>query len=64
MRLEKYAPLLKCPLGICNATLKQLFRLAKKKAQAEAMKREMEAAQRKEEERLLAKHKVMTLTRY
>ena len=37
-------------------------RLAKKKARAEAMKREMEAAQRKEEEKLLAKHKVNVLT--
>ncbi len=36
-----------------------LLRLAKKKANAEAKKRELEAAQKLEEERLLAKHKVV-----
>lgn len=35
-----------------------MLRLAKKKAKAEAKKRELEAAQNVEEERLLAKHKV------
>ena len=35
------------------------LRLAKKKAKAEAKKRELEAAQKMEEERLLAKHKVV-----
>lgn len=37
-------------------------RLAKKKAKAEAKRRELEAAQKMEEERLLAKHKVFQET--
>lgn len=39
-------------------TLIKLLRLAKKKEKAEAKKRELEAAHKLEEERLLAKHKV------
>lgn len=40
-------------LGGCSSS-----RLAKKKAQAEVQKRRLEEAQKAEEERLLAKHRV------
>ncbi|CAN0504804.1 unnamed protein product, partial [Ectocarpus sp. 12 AP-2014] len=49
----------KAALAGSSATSKSrlMDRLAKKKAKADAKKRELEAAQKVEEERLLAKHK-------
>lgn len=38
-----------------------ILRLAKKKEKAQAKKRELEATQKMEEERLLAKHKVLCM---